>query len=76
MANRAMNAKLQRARKQAREAAQLEFTKPAYILQIPKHDLRNLHRHLKDGVPGVTSHQNQRQIGSKRLPREGGYEVE
>ncbi len=40
MANRAMNAKLQRARKQAREAAQLEFTKPAYILQIPKHELR------------------------------------
>jgi hypothetical protein len=29
MANRAMNAKLQRARKQVREAAQLEFTKPA-----------------------------------------------
>ncbi len=40
MANRAMNAKLQRARKQAREAAQLEFTKPAYILQTPKHLLR------------------------------------
>jgi hypothetical protein len=40
MANRAMNAKLQRARHQAREAAQLEFTKPAYILQIPKHELR------------------------------------
>ena len=40
MANRAMNAKLQRARKQVREAAQLEFTKPAYILQIPKHELR------------------------------------
>jgi hypothetical protein len=29
MANRAMNAKLQRARQQAREAAHLEFTKPA-----------------------------------------------
>ena len=42
MANRAMNAKLQRARKQAREAAQLEFTKPAYILQTPKHELRAL----------------------------------
>jgi hypothetical protein len=40
MANRAMNAKLQRARTQVREAAQLEFTKPAYILQIPKHELR------------------------------------
>ncbi len=40
MANRAMDAKLQRARKQAREAAQLEFTKPAYILQISKHELR------------------------------------
>ncbi len=40
MANRAMNAKLQRARQQAREAAQLEFTKPAYILQISKHELR------------------------------------
>jgi hypothetical protein len=40
MANRAMNAKLQRARQQAREAAQLEFTKPAYILQTPKHELR------------------------------------
>jgi hypothetical protein len=40
MANRAMNAKLQRARQQTREAAQLEFTKPAYILQTPKHELR------------------------------------
>jgi hypothetical protein len=40
MANRAMDAKLQRARKQAREAAQLEFTKPAYILQTPKRELR------------------------------------
>ena len=40
MANHAMNAKLQRARQQAREAAQLEFTKPAYILQTPKHALR------------------------------------
>jgi hypothetical protein len=35
-----MDAKLQRARKQVREAAQLEFTKPAYILQTSKHDLR------------------------------------
>jgi hypothetical protein len=42
MANRAMNAKLQRARKQVREAAQLEFTKPAYMLQIPKHELRQM----------------------------------
>ena len=42
MANRAMNAKLQRARKQAREAAQLEFTKPAYILQTSKHELRQM----------------------------------
>jgi hypothetical protein len=40
MANRAMSAKLQRARQQAREATQLEFTKPAYILQTPKHELR------------------------------------
>jgi hypothetical protein len=40
MANRAMNAKLQRARMQARDAAALEFTKPAYILQTSKHDLR------------------------------------
>ncbi len=40
MANRAMNAKLQRARAQAREAAALEFTKPAYILQTSKHELR------------------------------------
>ncbi len=40
MANRAMNAKLQHARKQAREAIQLEFTKPAYILQTSKHALR------------------------------------
>lgn len=42
MANRAMNAKLQRARKQAREAAQLEFAKPAYIQQISKHELRQM----------------------------------
>ncbi len=40
MANGAMNAKLLRARAQAREAAQLEFTKPAYILQTPKRELR------------------------------------
>ena len=40
MANRAMNAKLQRARIQARDAAALEFTKPAYILQTSKHELR------------------------------------
>ena len=37
-----MNAKLQRASKQAREAAQLEFTKPAYIQQISKHVLRQM----------------------------------
>ena len=42
MANRAMNAKLLRARKQAREAAQIEFTKPAYILQTPKRELREM----------------------------------
>jgi hypothetical protein len=42
MANRAMNAKLQRARTQARDAAALEFTKPAYILQTSKHELRAL----------------------------------
>src|SRR5690242_17025331 len=40
MANRAMEAKLHRARHQAREAAQLEFTKPAYILHTSKHALR------------------------------------
>jgi hypothetical protein len=40
MANRAMTAKVERARKQAREAAQLEFTKPTYILQTPKSELR------------------------------------
>ena len=44
MANRAMNAKLQRARNQAREAAQIEFTKPAYILQTPKRELREMVR--------------------------------
>ncbi|HEV3118178.1 MAG TPA: hypothetical protein VGY58_14100 [Gemmataceae bacterium] len=32
--------KLQRARIQARDAAALEFTKPAYILQTSKHELR------------------------------------
>jgi hypothetical protein len=40
MANRAMNAKLQRARMQARDAAALELTKPAYILQTSKHEMR------------------------------------
>ena len=50
MANRAMNAKLQRARKQAREAAQLEFTKPAYILRTPKHELRAMTASC-EGVP-------------------------
>jgi hypothetical protein len=40
MANRGMNAKLQRARQQIREAPQLEFTKSAYILQAPRHGLR------------------------------------
>ena len=37
-----MHAKLQRARKQARQAAQLEFTKPAYIQQTSKHALRQM----------------------------------
>jgi hypothetical protein len=50
MANRALNAKLQRARQQAREAAQLEFTKPAYILQTAKHELRATAAAC-DGVP-------------------------
>lgn len=49
MANRAMNAKLLHARKQAREAAQIEFTKPAYILQAPKRELREMVRAF-DGV--------------------------
>lgn len=42
LANRAMNAKLLRARKQVREAAHIEFTKPAYILQTPKRELREV----------------------------------
>ena len=40
MANRAMNAKLKRARAQARDAAAYEFTKPAYLLQSSKRELR------------------------------------
>ncbi len=40
MANRAMSAKLQFARAQAREAAAIEFTKPCYIMQRAKHELR------------------------------------
>ena len=40
MANRAMNAKLRRARAQARDAAAYEFTKPAYLLQSSKRELR------------------------------------
>jgi hypothetical protein len=50
LANRAMNAKLLRARKQAREAAQIEFTKPAYILQTPKRELRDMAAAF-DGAP-------------------------
>ena len=49
MANRSMAAKLQRARVQAREAAALEFTKPSYIMQPSKHELRVMLRSL-DGV--------------------------
>jgi hypothetical protein len=61
MANRAMNAKLQRARPQAGEAAALEFTKPAYILQMSKHELRAIAASL-DGamvrrVPARPAHQ-------------------
>ena len=40
MANRAMSAKLRRARAQARAAAAYEFTKPAYLLQSSKRELR------------------------------------
>jgi hypothetical protein len=36
MANRAMNAKLMRARAQACEAAEIEFTKPCYIIRRHK----------------------------------------
>jgi hypothetical protein len=61
MANRAMNAKLQHARQQAREAAQLEFTKPAYILQTPKHELRT----MAAACDGVTV----RRIPSKSPPQ-------
>jgi hypothetical protein len=52
MANRPMNAKLQRARKQAREVAQIEFTKPAYILQTPKRELRQ----IASGFDGLVVH--------------------
>ncbi len=60
MANRAMDAKLLRARAQTREAAALEFTKPAYILQTSKHELRAIAA-LYDGamvrrVPGAPPH--------------------
>jgi hypothetical protein len=48
MANRAMNAKLARARAQAREAAEIEFTKPCYIMQRPRHELRAMVRSFGD----------------------------
>ena len=40
MANHAMTAKLERARAQAREAAAIEFTKPHYLMQPSKRELR------------------------------------
>jgi hypothetical protein len=60
LANRAMNAKLLRARKQAREAAHIEFTKPAYILQTPKRELRE----MVSGFDGVMV----RKLSSLRVP--------
>jgi hypothetical protein len=62
MANRAMDAKLQRARKQAREAAQLEFTKPAYILQTSKHELRA----IASGFDGAMVHRIPSQPARRR----------
>jgi len=40
MANHAMTAKLERARAQAREATAIEFTKPHYLVQPSKRELR------------------------------------
>jgi hypothetical protein len=40
MKNRAMARKLERARVQAREAAAVEFTKPYYLMQPSKRELR------------------------------------
>ena len=40
MANHAMTAKLERARVQARDAAVIEFTKPFYLTQPSKRELR------------------------------------
>jgi hypothetical protein len=65
MANRAMEAKLRRARHQAREAAQLEFTKPAYILQTPKHELRA----MASRFDGAKVHHIPAPTAPKRPPR-------
>ena len=40
MKNRTMARKLERARVQAREAAAIEFTKPHYLMQPSKRELR------------------------------------
>ena len=40
MKNRTMAGKLERARAQAREAAAIELTKPHYLMQPPKRELR------------------------------------
>ncbi len=40
MANHAMTAKLERARAQARDAVAIEFTKPHYLMQASKRELR------------------------------------
>jgi hypothetical protein len=49
VANHAMTAKLERARAQAREAAAIEFTKPLYLTQPSKRELRAMGGSL-DGV--------------------------
>jgi hypothetical protein len=49
VANHAMTAKLERARAQAREAAVIEFTKPFYLTQPSKRELRAMVESL-DGV--------------------------
>jgi hypothetical protein len=65
MANRAMNAKLQRARMQARDAAALEFTKPAYILQTSKHEMRAIAARLDVAAVRRIASEPRRQSRSK-----------
>ena|SRR5258706_418955 len=72
MKNRTMARKLERARVQAREAAAIEFTKPYYLMQPSKRELRAMVSSFDGVIRRFPTKPVRRRIGSYGDPARRG----